>query len=211
MAIARKSLLYVVGIHPNKVGGIEIFARALAERLDRLGWDVVFCFESLPGGDAKSYLDLPNARFEALADQGRLSLEHSIAIARMILKYRPTVFCYSFNSILRLYPWIARLLGVGRIYFNDHSSRPLGWVPKHLPAWKQAIARAITFPITAVICVSDFVRRATTSYPIVDPRKLIVIYNGVPLPDDAGPDTGVGVERSTSVTQYQRRGQSSCR
>src|ERR1039457_3102826 len=123
----RNTLLFVIGVKPNKIGSMETFVRELASQMLDKKWTLVACFEDLPSPEANEFLALPNIIFESLPDQSTPSWRQVLQFTRIVLRHRPSVLIYAFNSILRPYPWIARLLLVRRIFYNDHSSRPPGF------------------------------------------------------------------------------------
>src|ERR1039457_5305297 len=58
----------VFGVIPSRIGGSEVFARALSARLAAQGWESVLCYESLPEGEVRRFLELSST---ARADSPR--------------------------------------------------------------------------------------------------------------------------------------------
>src|SRR6266540_633666 len=54
----------VFGVNPTRIGGGEVFARALSSRLAAQGWESVLCYQSLPQGEVRRFLELPNVIFD---------------------------------------------------------------------------------------------------------------------------------------------------
>jgi glycosyltransferase involved in cell wall biosynthesis len=172
-------VLYIMGFKPEKTGGLELFCRAFAQRLLPLGWRVVFCFEGGPSPAVQEALNLPNVEWRVIAPQIGLSPKRAVECAILILRYRPTALIYAFNGVLRPYPWVAWLLGVRRIFYNDHSSRSV--FPKRCNTLKTVAGRFLTLPLTASLCVSEYVRRCELAEGFVAPKRIDVIPNGVDL------------------------------
>jgi glycosyltransferase involved in cell wall biosynthesis len=86
-----------------------------------------------------------------------------------------------FIGFVGLLPWVARLFSVKKIFFTDHSSRPTGYIPKPALLWKQLLVRLINWPITKVICVSQYGYRCMTGLNLLPKDRYELIYNGVDL------------------------------
>jgi glycosyltransferase involved in cell wall biosynthesis len=168
-----------LGLKPEKIGGMELFCRAFAKRMLALGWRVVFCCEGNPSQLVRDAINFPNVVWEVVPVQAGFSPKRTAECARLIFRYKPSVLIYAFNGVLRPYPWVARLLGVRRIFYNDHSSR--GIAPSRRNPLKVAVARLITLPLTASICVSEYVRRCELAERFIAPQRVQTIYNGIDL------------------------------
>jgi glycosyltransferase involved in cell wall biosynthesis len=173
------TILYIMGLKPEKIGGMELFCGALAQRLLSVGWRVVFCFEGEPADAVKQLFSFPNVAWEVVPSQAGFSPRRAMECARLVVRYRPEVLIYSFNGVLRPYPWVAKLLGVRRIFYNDQSSRNVS--PKRRNLLKTMAGRFLTLPLTGSLCVSDYVRRCELAEGFVPPRRIAVVYNGVDL------------------------------
>jgi glycosyltransferase involved in cell wall biosynthesis len=176
---SRNTLLCIVGLKPEKVGGMELFCRAFAKRLLALGWRVVFCCQEYPSEPVQEALNFPNVVWDVVPIQAGLSLKRAAECARLILRYRPSVVIYIFNGVLRPYPWVAKLLGVRRIFYNDQSSR--GIPPQRRNLLKVAVGRLVTFPLSGSVCVSDYVRRCELTERFIAPQRVETVYNGIDL------------------------------
>src|ERR1700760_4808201 len=117
-SMESRTLLYLVGIVPNKMGCVEQFMRELALELGRRGWKLVLCFEGPPVGPVRDALDLPNVTLAVIKEQTNGGPHQAAEFFRLVSAHRPAVVVYAFNSILRPYPWIARTLSTRRIFFN---------------------------------------------------------------------------------------------
>ena len=179
--MAQRRLLYIIGIKPTKIGGIEIFVRELGLQMARRNCDLVLCFEASPSEQVTEFLRSENIFFEVLENQGTFSLGQLVRLAGIIRKHRPRVMLYAFNGILRAYPWLARLMFVPEIYYNDHSSRAIGFVAKRRPLIKRMLARAITRPVNGSICVSGYVKACAEKDGFLPADRIFVVYNGVDL------------------------------
>ena len=152
-----KTMLYMIGITPNKIGGIERFARELAVQMAESGWKLVLCFEAAPTDRVCRFFDTSNVSLEVITNQSQSGIKQWSELVWLILRYRPAALVYSFNGVLRFIPWTAAFLGVRTIVYNDQSSRPFHNGYTRTPSWKRALGRLITFPVDSVICVSEFV------------------------------------------------------
>lgn len=178
---SRPQLMYVLGLAPNKIGGLEKFLRYFAEVLARAGWDVVFCFEGSIAPEFREYIAGSGATLELLPNQGELGMSCARELWRLLQRHRPKVFIYAFHGVMRVFPWLARFGGASHIYFNDHSSRPPGLIPGPLSLPKRIIGHSLTLPLTAIVSVSEFTQRTGKAYGLTS-AKGIVIQNGVELP-----------------------------
>jgi glycosyltransferase involved in cell wall biosynthesis len=181
-----RTLLYVIGVVPDKMGCVELFAREAARELHRRGWKVVFCFEAPPSPRVCAELDLPNVTLETISDQTETGIHQAAQFFRLVAEHRPAIVIYAFNSVFKPYAWIARSLGVRRVFFNDHTSRWDADLVQRPPVTR-LVGRALMAPIDGVICVSRFVQSCVRQRGFVEPGRVHVVYNGVDLhaSDDA--------------------------
>lgn len=179
--VKRPKLMYVLALAPNKIGGLEKFLRYFAEALARAGWDLVLCFEGSIAPEFREYIAGSGAVLELLPNQGALGISCSRELWRLLQKHQPTVFVYAFHGVMRVFPWLARLGGAGRIFFNDHSSRAPGLVPGPLSLPKRIIGHLLTLPLTAIVSVAEFTQRTGKAFGLTSARGF-VIQNGVELP-----------------------------
>lgn len=170
--------MFVLGLAPEKIGGIEKFLRLLVLALDAAGWDTILCFDGPISTVFRDYIAHPSVTLESLDHQGNLGFACAGQLWQLLRKYRPLTFIYAFNGVMRCFPWLARLAGCTRIFFNDHSSRPPGQVPAPLSLPKRIVGRILTWPLTGIISVSDFTRRTGTVLGLTAAPN-IVIHNGV--------------------------------
>ncbi len=173
--------MYVLALGPNKIGGVEKFLRYFRDALDRAGWDLVLCFEGAIAPEFREYIAAPGVTLENLPDQGGLGLACAGALWKLLRKYRPKVFVYAFHGVMRVFPWLARLSGARRVFFNDHSSRPPGQVPAPLSLPKRVVGHLLTFPLTATVSVAAFTERTGRAFGLTSCPG-VIIQNGVELP-----------------------------
>ena len=173
--------MYVLALAPNKIGGIEKFLRYFARALQAAGWDLVLCFEGAIAPEFREYIAGPGVTLELLPNQGNLGLSCARALSRLLRKHRPEVFVYAFHGVMRVFPWLARLAGARRIFFNDHSSRPPGQVPGPLSRRKRIVGHFLTFPLTGIVSVAEFTERTGRAFGLTSAPG-IVIHNGVEVP-----------------------------
>jgi glycosyltransferase involved in cell wall biosynthesis len=176
----RPRLIYVLGLAPQKIGGIEKFLRYFVMALDAAGWDSILCFDGPIASEFRSYISFPYVTIESLNNQGGLGLNCAGELWKLLRKHRPQAFVYAFNGVIRCFPWLARLAGCKQIFFNDHSSRPQGQVAVPLGLSKRIVGRIITSPLIAIVSVSDFTRRTGDALGVTSVRN-IVVKNGVEI------------------------------
>ncbi len=174
----RPRLMYVLGLAPQKIGGLEKFLRYFAIALDAAGWDSVLCFDGPIADEFREYISSPNVAIESLNNQGNLGLGCAGELWKLLRRYKPQAFVYAFHGVLRCFPWLAKMSGCKRIFFNDHSSRPYGQVAAPLSFSKRVAGRILTAPLTAIVSVSDFTRRTGHAMGVTSTPN-IVVTNGV--------------------------------
>lgn len=174
----RPRLMYVLSLSPDKIGGLEKFLKQFTQVLSQRGWDTVLCFDGSISEEFISYIASPNVQIERLDNQGNLGAGCSRELWALMRRYQPQVFIFAFHGVLRFFPWIARLGGCRRIYFNDHSSRAPKWVARPLSLRRRVLARILMAPLSGIISVSQFTRRATNALGATNVENLVV-SNGV--------------------------------
>jgi len=175
------AVLSVFGVKPVRIGGTETFARELSQQLDTHGWQSILCFLSEPTDEVRQFMDLPNITLDVLENSTNGSWRARSGLLQLLRKHRPEILHLHFVSFLTLYPWVARLGSVKKIFFTDHHSRPAEYVASAAPVWKQVAARALTRPFDKVICVSRFGHECMTSLRLLPRDRFEMIYNGVDL------------------------------
>jgi glycosyltransferase involved in cell wall biosynthesis len=193
-------MIYMIGVTPNKLGGIERFTQELAVQMEKCDWKLVLCFEAAPSEQVRKRFDTPNVFFEVIDQQSRSGIKQCFKLMRLIGRYRPGVLLYAFNGVLRFIPWIAVLLGVKTIFYNDRSSRPREGTAVRVRKWKRSLARLITWPLDGVICVSDFVSRCVRQEHVVRPEKIHTIHNGVDICSN-----GTNIFAQAIATQFRKK------
>ena len=170
--------MYAVGMTPTKVGGLERFFQYFAAELDRAGWDTVFCFDGEISTEFHEYFAKPYIILERLDNQGQLGFACAGALWKLLRKYRPRIFVYAFNSVMRCFPWLAKAAGCKRIFFNDHSSRAYNQIAAPLSFPKRFVGQILTAPLSSIVSVSDFTRRTGAAFGITRAPNAVV-RNGV--------------------------------
>ncbi len=149
-------LVSVFGVKPSRIGGGEVFAQALSARLAARGWESVLCYESLPEGEVRRFLELPNVTFDVLTDAWKFAARPAGDLAAILKRHPADILHLYFTGFLSPYPWVARWRGVKKVFFTDQGSHPEGYVATRRPAWKRLAARALNLPLNQVICISDY-------------------------------------------------------
>ncbi len=171
-------VLFFIAISPNKVGGIELFAQHLATALERRRRSIAFCFSSEPSEAVRALLDRPNAQLVHLSKQGEFSATSMRELWRLLKTLRPQTVVYSFGGILRPLPWLCKLAGVERVVYNDHASRVQG--DEAGGYLKGLAARLITYPVSSVIAVSEFVAGSSQQEDL-HRAPIFAVPNGIDL------------------------------
>ncbi|MGO9232432.1 MAG: glycosyltransferase family 4 protein [Bryobacteraceae bacterium] len=173
-------------VNPQRIGGVEMFARELSVQLNAAGWKSVLCFSDPPPENVARFLDVPGVSIESLAGIGSLGWGALRGISMLLRKHRPAILHLHFTPQVSPYPLLARLRSVRRNYLTDHISRAEGTESRRAAWWKIAIARASNWPLTGLIAVSDYNARSSETYGLVPRRRIERIYNGVDLSRIAG-------------------------
>jgi glycosyltransferase involved in cell wall biosynthesis len=134
-----------------------------------------------PPDDIRRFLNLPNVAFELL-DFGRGPKLRVISrLAQVLRRHRPKILHFHYTDFLSPYPWLAHLLSTDRVFFTDHASRPPNHLSRRASLPKRCLAQAINWPLSRVICVSDYGYRCFTERGLFPSEKCQMIYNGVDL------------------------------
>jgi len=177
----KLTVLSVFDIEPFRIGGVETYCHELSSQLAELGWGSVLCFSGLPVEDVRRYLEQPNVAIEALSNPSVFGWQPVRDLSRLLRRYRPQILHLQFTPFLSPYPWVAWLHGVRRVYFTDHGSRAENYVAHRTSAWKRTATRAINFPLTGVISISDFNRRSLEALGVMAGERIRRIYDAVDL------------------------------
>jgi glycosyltransferase involved in cell wall biosynthesis len=171
----------VFGVNPSRIGGGEVFARALSSRLAGHGWESVLCYQSLPEGEVRKFLELPNVTFDVLQDAWRFAARPARHLAAILQRHPADILHLYFTGFLSPYPWVARCRGVDKVFFTDQGSHPEGYVATRRPAWKRLAARALNFPLNRVFCISDYNVDCMLRRDLIGAGRVTRIYNSVDL------------------------------
>jgi glycosyltransferase involved in cell wall biosynthesis len=178
---SKNTVVSVFGFDPYRIGAGEIFARELSEQLATRGWHSVLCFLKPPPEPVRRFLTLPNVSIEVVEDSWQLSANATVRLFGLLRKYQPRLLHLYFTGFLSAYPWMAKTLGVEKIYFTDQSSQPEGFVQTRAPLWKRAAMRVINGPLTGVISVSGYGYHTFTARDLLPKERFQIIYNSVDM------------------------------
>jgi glycosyltransferase involved in cell wall biosynthesis len=182
MALAAPSIVSVFDVEPRFIGGTETYARELSRQLGRRGWRSVLCFVTPPTEEVRRFLDLPNVSIELLhQDVTRFNVRVMVRAARIVRRYKPRIVHFHYVDLLSLYPWVTRLASGAQVFFTDHGSRPEGHRSERASLPRRSLARVINWPVTRVICVSDYGYRSLVDRGLFPQGRCQRIYNGVDL------------------------------
>ena len=174
-------LVSVFGVDPVRIGGTETFARELSQQLAQHGWQSILCFQSQPSAEVHEFLSLPNVSIDIVDDASSQSWPTIKSFARVLKSHRPDVVHLHFTGFLSVFPWLAKMFGTRQVFFTDHTSRPTGYVAQSAPLYKKGLVRIINWPLTKIICVSDYGLQCLTQLGILPKARFQMIYNGVDL------------------------------
>jgi len=175
------SVLSVFDVEPRFIGGSESYARELSLQLGRQGWRSVLCFVTQPTDDVRRFLDLPNVSVELFSDVQGPPVPALGRLARVLLRHKPRIVHFHYIGFLSPYAWAARILSAEHVFFTDHTSRPANHRTRRAPLLKRCLGRAIAWPVSKVICVSDYGYRCFTERDLFPSSRCEMIYNGVDL------------------------------
>ena len=122
---------------------------------------------------------MPNVQLEKLPGASAEGGGGLAGLTRILRHYKPEVVHLHFTPFLSLYYWIAKMCGVRRIFFTDHSSPEEDSAITRQPAWKRLAARLLTLPLSAVTTVSEFGRDCMQRRDLIGSKKIAMIYNSV--------------------------------
>lgn len=175
------TVVTVFGLASRYIGGSENYARELALQLAGHGWHCVFCFLAPPPAEVLEYLNLPNVSIEVLenADSPRPSYATLKKLSRILSTHNATILHLHLVGFVGLFPWLAKLHSVAKVFFTHHMSHPEAYAPQRAPFWKRRLVRFINWPMTSVICVSEYNRRCIAALDVLPVARYECIYNGV--------------------------------
>jgi glycosyltransferase involved in cell wall biosynthesis len=197
VASQAPAVLSVFGLEPLRIGGAEMFARELSVQLNRCGWRSVLCFHNQPPDNIRRFLDLPNVTLDVLPNAWSAGLEQHRTMAALLQRYRPRVLHLGYTPFLNLFSWLAWVHSVDRVFFTDHGSNPPDYVAARAPAWKRAAARTINWPLTRVLCVSEYNARCMRTRDLTPPGRIVRLYDAVDLTRPSG--NGAGFRRRYGI------------
>jgi glycosyltransferase involved in cell wall biosynthesis len=175
------AVVSVFGLAPRYIGGGENYARELSLQLAEKGWYSVLCFLTPPPEEVRRYLDLPNVSIEVLENShlAQPKLATIKKLSAILKKHQARILHLHMVGFVGLFPWVARLRSVERVFFTHHMSNPEGYVPQRAALWKRQLVRAINWPMSAVICVSEYNRKSLSTLGLLPNERFKRIYNGV--------------------------------
>lgn len=177
----NQTVLSVFDIDPFRIGGTEAYARELSSQLAEHGWTSVLCFNNAPPESVRRYLSSPNVCFEVLCKPSARGLEPVRDLGKILARYRPKILHLHHVPFISVYPWLARLYSVRKVFYTDHWSRPPSHVPHRSTLWKRIVGRVVTLPITGVVAVSEYGKRCVATSGLVSQKRIRRIYNAVDL------------------------------
>lgn len=175
------TVVSVIGINPLRIGGNEYWCRELSARLGERGWQNVLCFVESPPDGVRRFLSLPNVHFEVVGNSWKSDREAARKLWKVLRRYRPSIVHIQFTGFIGVYPWLAKLSGVKKVFFTDQASKPEGYQPHRAPLWKRIAGRAVNGPIDRVICISDYNLQWLRTLDVLPADRFCKIFNGIDL------------------------------
>jgi len=179
--LPHKTVLSVIGLDPIRIGAAEIWFRELSQQLERHGCRSVLCFASEPPTEIRNFLAAPNVTIDVLENSWELKWRPTIDFHRLLRRYQPDIVHCHFTGFVSLYPWVAKMSAVKRLFFTDHASRPEGHVMRRARWWKRALVPIINYPLSSVQCVSNYGYDCNVAARLLPQKRYTVIYNGVDI------------------------------
>jgi glycosyltransferase involved in cell wall biosynthesis len=175
------AVVSVFGVEPLRIGGTETYARELSVQLGQRGWRSALCFVTPPPEDVRRFLEAPNVSIELVGYLHGLNWGAIPPLLQVLRRYKPRIVHFHYSDFLSPYPWLARLVSADQVFVTDHSSRPTGYVVRRASFPKRWLARAVNWPVSTVISVSEYGYRCLTGRGLCQPAKCQMIYNAVDL------------------------------
>jgi L-malate glycosyltransferase len=199
------TVISVFAVAPMRIGGTETFARELSLQLGQQGWKSVLCFDSEPPADVANFLSLPNVTLEVLKGSTDFNWTATKQLASILRRYRADILHLHFTGFVGVFPWLAQVLSVKKVFFTDHSSRQENYVPARAPFWKRSLVQLINYPITKVICVSKYGCHCAKTFGLLPSNRYQLVYNGVDLSRvNAGSGRGVEFRRRFNIPDNKK-------
>ena len=184
--------LLVAGIAPSRIGGMELLLKETCLQLRRRGWTTVIALQEDASPVLTEYFrDLPEVRFVVAPHYGGLAPRQLGMFWRLLRATRPRMVVYAFNGILRWLPWVAFVERIRTVIYWEHSSKPIGYVPRSFPLAKRLAARLITWPIDRVTTVSRYTAMCLAVQGIYPAGRISAVHSGVPFDGAEAPDKSV--------------------
>ena len=172
-----RGILHVVQVRLRRIGGVERELRELSLQMASNGWTLTACVPAVPQPDVSCYLQEAGVKLIAAPEVFRGGVAGFRSAYRLFRTLKPEILHLNFVSPLSLLPWAAKLAGVRKVLFTDHSSRPEGFEPRRATLLKRLAGRAILLPLDQLVSVSDYVLRCNLTAGYCAPRKHIRVYN----------------------------------
>src|SRR6185295_14867356 len=96
-------------------------------------------------------------------------------------RYKADILHLHFIGFVGVFPWLAQLSSVKKVFFTDHSSRQENYVATRAPLWKRWLVRLINFPVTKVICVSEYGCHCARTLDLLPGNRYELVYNAIDL------------------------------
>jgi L-malate glycosyltransferase len=199
--VKKKTVLSVFCLRPFRIGATEVFARELSDQLAGIGWKSILCFSEEPPEDVRRFIKGPNVSIEVVKHPWDWNAAAAVRLSRIMKQHQPGIVHLYFTGFVTPYPWLAKLMGVARVYFTDQTSLPEGFVPGRAPLWKRLAVRAMNAPMDGVTSVSDFGLKAFLSRGLLNEKYVRLIYNSVDVTRAArGQASGAAFRRRHGIT-----------
>lgn len=198
------TVLQLLGLHPNKLGGFEDYILAFATRMHEIGHCTVFTFEGEPHSYIKEKLNEIDSRYY-VCDKPNGLYGYFLFIYRVIgiiRKYRPDIIQGQFHPESHLAPVIGSLARIPA-YITVHSTTSQHQQAVKLPTIIKA--KISSFLSRGVFAVSDAVRKDLTDNLHTTSKNIMILHNGVnlnrynPVENDCSLHKELGISENSKI------------
>lgn len=171
-----KGLVLLVDYSPQFWRSLDDYHFLLCKRLKEQDIQPVIVYSQDIPALVRTRVEASGAVVE-VNDFGKGILHYYSRLRKIVRRHNVKLAHICFFNYFSPVPWMARLSGVRRIVFYEQNSGASG-----ATSWRRFLllrrSKLMTFPLTSVIAMSEFVRRQLIGIGI-DPAKTSVAHGGV--------------------------------
>jgi len=178
--MAKRRVLSICYIYPDKLGSFEEFIISLSERLKEKGFCHVITFPGKPIKEVYNRLLDAGADIEII-NPSLSYLRDAFLFYKLVKKYNPSVVHFHFYEPYTIFNYLALFRNI-KIIYTEHmghkeTKNKLKRVLKKV--YFPLRAKMFDFGVSRIICISEFVKSNFIRKYRVNSKKLVVIYNGI--------------------------------